>query len=85
MVIRLSGLYWYPGSPEDRKGSAIATAAVSDLMDAKDDAVRTDLPTDIANALLTIERRIAALTYWIPSVVVATVGIAAGVVIAVLK
>ena len=54
-------------------------------MDAKDNAVKAELRTDIANALLTIERRIAASTYWILSVVVATVGIAAGVVIAVLK
>ena len=63
----------------------MTTASASELMDAKDDAVKAELRTDIATALLTIERRIAASTYWILSVVVATVGIAAGVVIAVLK
>ncbi|MDE0369166.1 MAG: hypothetical protein OXI84_03400 [bacterium] len=44
-----------------------------DLVDAKDDVVKAENRTDIAEALLTIERRIALSTYWIVGIVLATV------------
>ena len=44
-----------------------------ELVDAKDDVVKADNRTDIADALLTIERRIAWSTYWILGIVVSTV------------
>ena len=84
---RSCGIHPSTDSPKARgaREHELTTASASELTDAKDDAVKAELRADIANALLTIERRIAASTYWILSVVVATVGIAAGVVIAVLK
>lgn len=52
-----------------------------EMVDAKDNVVKAEGRTEVAAALLTIERRINSATYWILSVVVG----AAGIIIAVLK
>ena len=60
-----------------------------DLVDPKDDVVRAENRTEIAEALLTIERRIALSTYWILGIVVATVvggfGISTAIVLSALQ
>ncbi|MXY76496.1 MAG: hypothetical protein F4Y40_05340 [Acidimicrobiia bacterium] len=60
-----------------------------DLADAKDDVVKAENRTEIAEALLTIERRIALSTYWILGIVVATVvggfGISTAIVLSALQ
>ena len=50
-----------------------------ELVDAKDDAVRAETRTAIAEALLTIERRITTSTYWILGIVVGAIGIATAI------
>ena len=60
-----------------------------DLVDPKDDVVKAENRTEIAEALLTIERRIALSTYWILGIVVATVvggfGISTAIVLSALQ
>lgn len=56
-----------------------------DLVDAKDDVVKAENRTDIADALLTVERRINLSTYWILGMLVATVGIATAIVLSALQ
>jgi len=56
-----------------------------ELVDAKDDVVKADTHTTVADALLTIERRITLSTYWILAVVVGAVGIATAIVLAALQ
>ena len=60
-----------------------------DLVDAKDDVVKAENRTEVAEALLTIERRIALSTCWILGIVVATVvggfGISTAIVLSVLQ
>ncbi|MYC84312.1 MAG: hypothetical protein F4X18_02195 [Acidimicrobiia bacterium] len=60
-----------------------------ELVDAKDDVVKADTRTTVADALLTIERRITLSTYWILAVVVGAVvgafGIATAIVLAALQ
>lgn len=46
----------------------MTTTSVSELMDARDDALKAEMHTDIANVVFTIERRITSSTYWILSV-----------------
>ncbi len=52
-----------------------------DLVDAKDDVVKAENRTDLADALLTVERRITISTYWILGMFVSTVGIATAIVL----
>lgn len=54
------------------------------MVDAKDDVVKAENRTDIAEALLTIERRITISTYWVLGIVVATVVGAVGIATAIL-
>lgn len=60
-----------------------------DLVDAKDDVVKAENRTEIAEALLTLERRITLTAYWILGIVVATViggfGISTAVVLSALQ
>lgn len=44
-----------------------------ELVDAKDGVVKAENRTEIADALLTVERRITLSTYWAVGIVVATV------------
>ena len=55
------------------------------LVDAKDDVVKAENRTDIADALLTVERRINLSTYWILGMLVATVGIATTIVLSAIQ
>ena len=52
-----------------------------DLVDAKDDVVKAENRTDLADALLTVERRITMSTYRILGMLVSTVGIATAIVL----
>ena len=56
-----------------------------ELVDAKDEVVKADTRTTVADALLTIERQITLSTYWILGVVVGAVGIATAIVLAALQ
>ena len=53
-----------------------------ELVDAKDGVVKAENRTEIADALLTVERRIAISTYWILGMVVGVVGIATAILLA---
>lgn len=53
-----------------------------ELVDAKDEVVKADTRATVADALLTIERRITTSTYWVLGIVVAIVGIATAVLLA---
>lgn len=53
-----------------------------ELVDAKDEVVKADTRATVADALLTIERRITISTYWVLGIVVAIVGIATAVLLA---
>lgn len=55
-----------------------------ELVDAKDEVVRADTRTTVADALLTIERRITLSTYWILGIVVGAVVGAVGIATAIL-
>lgn len=50
-------------------------------MDAKGDVVMVENRTDLADALLSVERRITISTYWILGMFVSTVGIATAIVL----
>lgn len=50
-----------------------------ELVDAKDEVVKADNRTAIADALLTVERRITISTYWMLGIVVGVVGIATAI------
>lgn len=54
-------------------------------MDAKDDVVKAENRTDLADALLTVERRITLSTYWILGMFVATVGIYTAIVLSAIQ
>lgn len=56
-----------------------------ELVDAKDNVVKADTRTVVADALLTIERRITVSTYWILGIVVGAVGIATAIVLSALQ
>ena len=56
-----------------------------ELVDAKDEVVKADTRTVVADALLTIERRITVSTYWILGIVVGAVGIATAIVLSALQ
>jgi len=56
-----------------------------ELVDAKDEVVKADTRTVVADALLTIERRITVSTYWILGIVVGAVGIATALVLSALQ
>ncbi len=60
-----------------------------ELVDAKDEVVKADTRTSVADALLTVERRITLSTYWILGIVVGTVvgtvGIATAILLAALQ
>ena len=53
-----------------------------ELLDAKDEVVKADTRTTVAEALLTVEQRITLSTYWILGVVVGAVGIATAILLA---
>ena len=55
-----------------------------ELVDAKDNGVKADTRTVVADALLTIERRITMSTYWVLGVVVGAIGIATAMVLSAL-
>ena len=55
-----------------------------ELVDAKDEVVKADTRTVVADALLTIERRITMSTCWILGVVVGAIGIATAIVLSAL-
>ncbi len=55
-----------------------------ELVDAKDEVVKADTRTVVADALLTIERRITMSTYWILGIVVGAIGIATAIVLSAL-
>ena len=55
-----------------------------ELVDAKDEVVKADNRTAIADALLTIERRITISTYWMLGIVVGVVVGAFGISTAIL-
>lgn len=50
-----------------------------ELVDAKDEVVKADNRMAIADALLTVERRITISTYWMLGIVVGVVGIATAI------
>ena len=60
-----------------------------ELVDAKDEVVKADTHTTVADALLTIERRITISTYWMLGIVVGVVvgaaSIATAIVLAALQ
>ena len=60
-----------------------------ELVDAKDNVVKAQTDTAIAEALLTIERRITISTYWVLGIVVTTVvggfGISTAIVLSALQ
>jgi phage baseplate assembly protein W len=55
-----------------------------ELVDAKDEVVKADTRTTVADALLMVERRITLSTYWILGIVVGTVIGAVGIATAIL-
>ncbi|MCY4622092.1 MAG: hypothetical protein OXD34_09730 [bacterium] len=55
-----------------------------ELVDAKDEVVKADTRTVVADALLTIERRTTMSTYWILGIVVGAIGIATAIVLSAL-
>lgn len=54
------------------------------MVDAKDEVVKADTRTVVADALLTIERRTTMSTYWILGIVVGAIGIATAIVLSAL-
>ena len=56
-----------------------------ELVDAKDEVVKADNRTAIADALLTVERRITISTYWMLGIVVGVVGIATAILLSAIQ
>ena len=55
------------------------------MVDAKDEVVKADNRTAIADALLTIERRITISTYWILGIMVGVFGISTAILLSELQ
>ncbi len=63
----------------------MSTMVTEPLVDAKDEARQAEVRTDIANALLAVEKRVTAMTLWLAGLIIG-VGIGvAGIVITVLR
>ena len=56
-----------------------------ELVDAKDDVVKAQTDTAIADALLTVERRITISTYWVVGIVLGAFGIVTAIVLSALQ
>ena len=56
-----------------------------ELVDAKDEVVKADNRTAIADALLTVERRITISTYWMLGIMVGVVGISTAILLSALQ
>ena len=61
-------------SSSDNKGSYDLTTVTESLVDAKDDAVRGEVQTQIANAVADLRRDMLRMTQWIAGIGLATLG-----------